>query len=366
MSAQAYRLPNFLVLLPKKPGGEISPHFKDADNGYHSWVHDKIGWLFAIEVYNAEMPLLAALAFPLASCRELRGILDYMTSSFMLEELTDRCSSAKAVARSQLWIKTLAQCDKEESSRHPFIRTMRRELVPNMKAAVDPFHWPQFIDSNAIFAQNTVQEALDREAHPNKNAVRNIQSYMVMRRESIGTRPCFVLMRSTRRLYIPDDVLANPIIREMENVTLDMVFIANDVYSFKKEYGDNGALNNLLTVMQKDPMTAHLNLQERLDHGEKLFTAALDRFHAYRKQLPSFSRDLDQHVAAYAEGLIDWVVGNIEWSAVNHRYKTFLNDADRKKNIMKLQLDSRGRKLQRLLLVVFAALIVSALAYLLL
>lgn len=34
------------------------------------------------------MPLLAALAFPRASCQELRGILDYMTVSFMLEELT--------------------------------------------------------------------------------------------------------------------------------------------------------------------------------------------------------------------------------------------------------------------------------------
>jgi len=34
------------------------------------------------------MPLLAALAFPLASEQELRTILDYMTASFMLEEMT--------------------------------------------------------------------------------------------------------------------------------------------------------------------------------------------------------------------------------------------------------------------------------------
>lgn len=103
----------------------------------------------------------------------------------------------------------------------------RRELVPNIKAAVDPFHWPQFIDSNEQFSKNTVQEALDREAHSNEHVVRDIQSYMVMRRETIGTRPCLVLMRSTRRLYIPDDVLINPIIREMEDVALDMVYIAN-------------------------------------------------------------------------------------------------------------------------------------------
>jgi hypothetical protein len=103
----------------------------------------------------------------------------------------------------------------------------RRELVPNIKAAVNPFHWPQFIDSNEDFSKNTIQEALDRESHSNKDVVRDIQSYMVTRRETIGTRPCFVLMRSTRRLYIPDDILENPIIREMENVALDMVYIVN-------------------------------------------------------------------------------------------------------------------------------------------
>lgn len=48
MPTQTFRLPDFLSLLPQKPGGEISPYFKDADNGYHSWVNDKIGWLFAI------------------------------------------------------------------------------------------------------------------------------------------------------------------------------------------------------------------------------------------------------------------------------------------------------------------------------
>jgi hypothetical protein len=242
----------------------------------------------------------------------------------------------------------------------------RRELVPNIKAAVNPFHWPQFIDSNEDFSKNTIQEALDRESHSNKDVVRDIQSYMVTRRETIGTRPCFVLMRSTRRLYIPDDILENPIIREMENVALDMVYIVNDVYSFKKEYGDNGALNNLLTVMQKDPMTGHLDLQERLDHTEKLFTVALDRFHTCRKKLPSFNRDLDQHVAAYADGLIDWVTGNIEWSAVNHRYKTFLDDRDRMNNTMRLELNSLRHKLQRFLLMIFVALTMSALVYLLL
>ena len=255
-----------------------------------------------------------------------------------------------------------------------------------MKAAVDPFHWPQFIDSNADFANNTIQEALDRESHSDKNAAHDIQRYMVMRRETIGTRPCFVLMRSTRRLYIPDDVLANPTIKEMENVALDMVFIANvrkafqlyhleieitlcfiqDVYSFKKEHGDNGALNNILTIMQKDPTTEHMDLQERLDYTKRMFTAALDRFNACREKVPSIDEDMDKHIASYADGLIDWVVGNIQWSVLNHRYNTFLNDEDRRNNIMRIAQDSPRRILQRILSIFSIAVIISLIYFLLL
>ena len=48
MPTQAYRIPNFLALLPSKPGGEISSHFSEADNGFNAWIHKKVGRLFAI------------------------------------------------------------------------------------------------------------------------------------------------------------------------------------------------------------------------------------------------------------------------------------------------------------------------------
>lgn len=103
----------------------------------------------------------------------------------------------------------------------------RREMVARMKTTVDPFHWPQFISANEEFAKNTVREALDREASQDDQATRDVRSYMITRRETIGTRPCLVLMRSTRRLYIPDQVLDNEVVAEMENYALDMVYIAN-------------------------------------------------------------------------------------------------------------------------------------------
>ncbi|KAG6334768.1 hypothetical protein ID866_4320 [Astraeus odoratus] len=319
MVVQTVQLPDLLSLFPKKPGGVISLGFKGAYDGYNEWVRSTLGYFFSVEVYNAEMPLLAALAYPIASEQELRAILDYMTSSFMLEEMT-----------------VSINCEQ------------RRGMVARMKSAIDPFHWPQFISSNVEFAKNTIREALDREASKDVHATRDIQSYMMTRRETIGTRPMFVLMRSTRRLYIPDEVLEHEVVADMENAALDAVYIANDIYSFKKEQGDNGALNNIITVIQKDPDTCHLDLQGSIDYAGDLFKEVLDRFHSCRQRLPSVDNDMDRYLSAYADGLIDWMIGNIEWSMVNRRYKAFCNDSDRRINVVRL--DSRHFPLLQLLL----------------
>lgn len=43
MSTEAYRFPNLLALVPKKPGGEINPHFKEVEAAFNAWVEKKLG-----------------------------------------------------------------------------------------------------------------------------------------------------------------------------------------------------------------------------------------------------------------------------------------------------------------------------------
>lgn len=99
--------------------------------------------------------------------------------------------------------------------------------MPRLKDGVDPYHWPALVESNVKYARKVVQEALNREASKDVSATRSIASYMVMRRENIGIRPCFVLMQSTRRLYLPEQVLQHAAVAEMENCAIDMVYISN-------------------------------------------------------------------------------------------------------------------------------------------
>lgn len=95
------------------------------------------------------------------------------------------------------------------------------------RAAVGSFHWPRFIAENEKMLLHMVQETHDRNAYLSKNTTLDMESYIIKRRLTLGIRPLFILIQSTRCLYIPDDVFANPVIEEMENATTDMIFIAN-------------------------------------------------------------------------------------------------------------------------------------------
>ncbi|KAG0691838.1 hypothetical protein DFH29DRAFT_974886 [Suillus ampliporus] len=65
----------------------------------------------------------------------------------MLEEFT---------RNSKLWIPVLKDPQTGKGHCHPFIRFMSKQMVAHLKDVVDPYHWPEFIQSNAGFANNIV------------------------------------------------------------------------------------------------------------------------------------------------------------------------------------------------------------------
>lgn len=94
-------------------------------------------------------------------------------------------------------------------------------------AVVSSFHWPQFVAENEKMVMQMIQEAHDRKVYLNKNTTIDIQSYLLNRRLTVGTCVYFVFIRVTRSLYIPDDVLANPVVQEMQDAAADVIIISN-------------------------------------------------------------------------------------------------------------------------------------------
>lgn len=73
-----------------------------------------------------------------------------------------------------------------------------------------------------------VKEAVARESAALRDAPEpSLEAYIQERRVSIGAATVYVLLRWARDIELSDDVLSMHEVREMEEASLDMIFLAN-------------------------------------------------------------------------------------------------------------------------------------------
>lgn len=79
----------------------------------------------------------------------------------------------------------------------------------------------RFIQMFDEYLEGVVRQAIDRTGH----RIRDINSFLDLRRETIGTKPSFPLIELG--LDIPDNVFSHPAIQEMVSTSVDMISIEN-------------------------------------------------------------------------------------------------------------------------------------------
>jgi hypothetical protein len=79
----------------------------------------------------------------------------------------------------------------------------------------------RFIKTFDKYLEAVVQQAIDRNGH----RIRDIKSYIDVRRDTIGAKPSFALLELA--LDIPDEVISHPAIQEMSLASIDMLCIGN-------------------------------------------------------------------------------------------------------------------------------------------
>lgn len=80
-----------------------------------------------------------------------------------------------------------------------------------------------------LYLEAVVQRAKDRD----HNYIRSIQSYLDVRRETIGSKPMFALLEMD--MDLPDEVFYSPPIVQLTALCTDMMIVANDLYSYNIE-----------------------------------------------------------------------------------------------------------------------------------
>lgn len=81
----------------------------------------------------------------------------------------------------------------------------------------------RFIDTMDLYLDSVGRQAADRT----EERTPDLESYIILRRDTSACRTCFALMEFANGIDLPDEVSAHPLIREMEDATNDLVSWSN-------------------------------------------------------------------------------------------------------------------------------------------
>ncbi|KAJ3766088.1 terpenoid synthase [Lentinula raphanica] len=265
----------------------------------------------AQDAFNrCDFNLLAALAYPNASAEHLRICCDLMNLFFAFDEYTDVCDAQEARRLADIVMDGLRNPELPRPQDESVIGEITKQFWLLAKKTSVESAQRIFIESFDTYTTAVVAQAEDRVAH---HLRADVDSYLEIRRQTIGMEPSFVLLHLETEL--PEGFLSDPLVKHMTTLAIDMVLIANDIYSYNVEQarGDDG--HNMVTIVMS---RRSLNLDETLlwisDYYDNLVKSFQETYVALRERLASDT------AISYLEGMAYWVRANDCWSFEGERY----------------------------------------------
>lgn len=102
----------------------------------------------------------------------------------------------------------------------------------------------------------------------------------------------------------------NEIIDKINMNFVDITFIINDIYSFKKEYNDNYFMNLVYIIHKEEEYDINISITKCINKLEKLFL----------KFERNVNKNIDFNLDKYVIGIRYWISGFIFWSKISKRY----------------------------------------------
>ncbi|KAL4066991.1 isoprenoid synthase domain-containing protein [Scleroderma yunnanense] len=260
--------------------------------------------------YGLKAGQLTAMCYPKAGYPQLRVTCDFITWLFHLDNLSDDMDDRSITEVANVVMNSL---------HHPYtfrsnarLSRMTRDFYKRMLQTASAGACQRFIETLELFFQAINKQAIDR-AH---NFIPDLESYIALRRDTSGCKPCWALIEYAYNLDLPDEVVNHPLICSLGEATNDLVTWSNDIFSYNVEQS-KGHTHNMIDVIMNEQ---DLDVQSAFNFVGDLCKRSMDRFIECREQLPSWGPKIDRDVAIYVEGLADWMVGSLHWSFDTERY----------------------------------------------
>lgn len=291
----------------------INPAYEMVKRENDIWVHSFKGAdsRFLLSAQGADPSLLVALAYPRVPADHLRILADWMTTFFIVDDLTDRLPSTSVRKLAAVIMDALRnpfqETNEDLTLTENVIGAMFRSFWSRGHHLVNPTLTRRFIEHYESYTESVCREAEDRDEY----RLMDLDSYFPFRRDTIGSKPCFDLLLLS--VDVTDTLLESPLMSELEELANDMIIIANDIGSYNKEQCIEADQHNVVAIAMRDKS---LSVQEALDFAGELFRSRGDRFVMAMNRSRYY-----ETLETYAKDLGNWVTANYEWTFESDRYK---------------------------------------------
>ncbi|KZP15764.1 terpenoid synthase [Athelia psychrophila] len=291
----------------------VNRHRKQAASASKRWLFrgDNLSSKKRQAFHGLKAGLLTSMCYPNAGYPQLRVCCDFMNYLFHLDNLSDDMDRNGTQTIADTVLNSLYHPTSYHSSSRVSRMTKdywRRHLSTSSRGSQQ-----RFVETFDFFFQAVTQQAKDRA----EGTIPDLRSYIALRRDTSGCKPCWALIEYANNLHLPDHVMEHPVIRSLGEAANDLVTWSNDLFSYSVEQSKGDTHNMIPVVMHERGLT----LQSAVDFVGDLCKKSIDRFNDDRlNNLPSWGPKVDREVAVYVGGLADWIAGSLHWSFESERY----------------------------------------------
>ncbi|KAF9040486.1 terpenoid synthase [Hymenopellis radicata] len=305
-SPTVFRLPDSLARWPWPR--HLNPHYVEAKAASSAWLESFHAFPpKAQSAFNrCDFNLLASLAYPKSKIEHLRTGCDLMNLFFVFDSYTDFANAKEARKLADIVMDSLRRT------------YLQRPADENIIGEITRQFWLRAVESANQDAQDVFIETFETLHYFNRDAnhLRNVESYLEVRRDTIGAKPSFALLQLD--LDLPPGFLADPIVQDMTILAIDLLIIGNDICSYNVEQA-RGDGHNIVTVAKN---SLCLSLDDALTWISNLHDVSAEMF------LERYSFLQDDHAVyqsseaaqEYIDGVGNWVRANDCWSFESERY----------------------------------------------
>ncbi|TFY65083.1 hypothetical protein EVG20_g5720 [Dentipellis fragilis] len=293
----------------------INPHATEVARASESWLleHAHLSPKKRAAFIALQSGALAALCYPAAPPARLRVVADYMNYLFKLDDWSDELTPEQVeVLRMRVMGVLYDSSPSIDKVGNDPVAALTASFFSRLVSNAGPLCVARFVSTMEDFFDAVTQQAHDRIC----DSVPNLQTYIALRRDTSGCRPCFALVEYAAGVDLPCSIAEHPCVRTMEDAANDVVSWSNDIYSFNVEQARGDTHNSVIIVMREQG----LGMQDALNYVGNLCIAAINTFEGTRAQLPSWGPRVDAGVRAYIAGLQNWMIGSLHWSFITQRY----------------------------------------------